>query len=119
MARNGIDKFTGLPISDLDHAKQSIVDILTTPIGTRVTVRDYGSHLFKLVDRPVNGSFVSNVYAMTAYALYRWEPDVRVTRIQVDTSSINLGRLALSLEALYVPDGKTFTLDGILVQLKP
>ncbi|GDD08501.1 phage baseplate assembly protein [Escherichia coli] len=32
----GMDRNTGKPLSGVDHICQSIVDILTTPLGTRV-----------------------------------------------------------------------------------
>lgn len=39
----GMNSETGKTISGIEHLKQSIVDILTTPVGTRVMRRDYGS----------------------------------------------------------------------------
>jgi hypothetical protein len=44
------DKETRKALEGIDHLKQSIIDILTTPIGSRVMRRDYGSRLFELVD---------------------------------------------------------------------
>ncbi|NYZ70451.1 baseplate assembly protein W, partial [Endozoicomonas sp. SM1973] len=48
----GTHRLTGKPLSNLDHLRQSITDILTTRIGTRLMRRDYGSRLPELVDRP-------------------------------------------------------------------
>jgi phage baseplate assembly protein W len=39
----GMNRNTGRKLSGVDHLRQSIVDILTTPIGSRVMRRDYGS----------------------------------------------------------------------------
>ncbi|NBO96416.1 MAG: phage baseplate protein, partial [Betaproteobacteria bacterium] len=39
----GINAQTGQPLAGIDHLRQSIRDILTTRIGTRVMRRDYGS----------------------------------------------------------------------------
>lgn len=47
----GMDRNTGKLLSGTDHIRQSIVDILTTPLGTRVMLPEYGSKLFDLVDR--------------------------------------------------------------------
>jgi Bacteriophage baseplate protein W len=52
---NGIDASTGKNISGLAHLRQSVRDILSTPIGTRVLRRDYGSRLPRLV---VNGGAI-------------------------------------------------------------
>ena len=50
---NGINAHTGQALSGIDHLRQSIRDILTTRIGTRVMRRDYGSRLPTLVDNPM------------------------------------------------------------------
>ncbi|MGL4827152.1 MAG: GPW/gp25 family protein, partial [Vibrionaceae bacterium] len=47
-----MNRFTGYSISELQHIKQSIQDILTTPLGSRVMRRDYGSAIFELIDQP-------------------------------------------------------------------
>ena len=46
----GMSAVTGKPLEGLDHLRQSIADILSTPIGTRVGRREYGSLLAELVD---------------------------------------------------------------------
>ena len=50
----GMNSQTGKRLSGMDHLRQSIIDILTTPIGSRVMRPGYGSRLFELVDAPVN-----------------------------------------------------------------
>jgi phage baseplate assembly protein W len=64
---------TGKELEGLEHLKQSIIDILTSPIGSRIMHRDYGSKLFELVDKPVNMDFTLEIYAATAEALEKWE----------------------------------------------
>lgn len=48
----GMDRVSGKPLADLLHLRQSITDILSTPIDSRIMRRDYGSRLFKRVDVP-------------------------------------------------------------------
>lgn len=48
----GMNRATGAAIADLDHTRQSLSDILGTPIGSRVMRRDYGSLLSDLIDQP-------------------------------------------------------------------
>ena len=40
------------PLSGVDHICQSIVDILTTPLETRVMLPEYGTQLFDLLIIP-------------------------------------------------------------------
>ena len=70
----GMNADGGGPLDGVAHVKQSIRDILTTRIGTRVMRRDYGSELPALVDRPINGHLTMELYAATAAALDAWEP---------------------------------------------
>ena len=52
---------TGKTISEIAHIKQSIANILTTPIGSRIMRRNYGSRLFKKIDSPINGELVAEI----------------------------------------------------------
>jgi phage baseplate assembly protein W len=74
---------TGRAIEGEAHLRQSIADILTTPIGSRVMRRDYGSLLPELIDQPVNGATRMKLFGATASALMRWEPRIRLTRIDL------------------------------------
>lgn len=109
----GMNGRSGKELTGLEHLKQSIVDILTTPIGSRVMRRDYGSRLFELVDRPTSPGFAVELYAATAEALQKWENRFKLERVKVD--SIKEGHITLILEGIYLPDGKPITLDGIVV----
>ena len=116
-ALTGMDATNGTALGGLDHLRQSVRDILTTPIGSRVMRRDYGSALPDLVDSNVTGLTLAQFYAATADALDRWEPRLRVTRIEVEAPSAELeaGRISLSLEAEYLPDGREIRLDGVIL----
>lgn len=105
----GVSSQTGAALSGIDHLRQSIRDILTTRIGTRVMCREYGSRLPELVDRPVNNALAMDVYAATAGALARWEPRFKLSRVEVTSAAP--GRLVLRLEGVYLPDGTTETME--------
>ncbi len=77
-----IDIHSGQAITGINHLQQSIADILTTPIGTRVRRRDYGSDLFELIDAPMTDNNIIEVYAATAVALRKWEPRLQLNRVQ-------------------------------------
>jgi len=109
----GTNATTGKAISGLDHLKQSVRDILTTPLGSRVMRRTYGSRLFQLVDAPLNRGTIVQLYAATVEALLQWEPRITPRRVAVVSSST--GRVEIELEATYTPTGEPITLDGITV----
>lgn len=111
---NGTDARTGRTLSGIDHLRQSLRDILTTPVGTRVMRRAYGSRLFELIDAPMNNATLIELYAATAEAVARWEPRFQLTRVQV--SSAAPGHVVLDLRGRYLPDGQTVQLDGIEVR---
>ncbi len=110
---DGMSATSGTALSDIDHLRQSITDILTTPIGSRVMRRDYGSRLYQLVDAPMNRSTLMDIYAGTAEAIARWEPRFRVHR--VTASSAAPGAVTLDIQGEYLPDGRELTIDGITV----
>ena len=109
----GMNVLNGRSLTGLDHLKQSIADILNTPIGSRVMRRDYGSKLFSLIDAPLNRGTLVDIYAATAEALMKWEDRLLVSA--VDITSAQLGQIALKITGKYVLDGKTVQLDGIVV----
>jgi phage baseplate assembly protein W len=80
----GMDRQTGAVLSGDAHLAQSIGDIITTPLGTRVMRRDYGSLLFELIDRPLNGATRLLCIMAVAMAIARWEPRIAVSRILLD-----------------------------------
>ena len=109
----GMDSSTGKSLGGLDHLRQSVRDILTTPLGSRVMRRDYGSRLFELVDAPVNQSTLTEIYAATATALRKWEPRLNVETVSV--SKAEVGKVEISINATYLPNGKPLVLEGIVI----
>ena len=78
---NGMNAQTGKHLSGVEHLNQSIADILTTPLGSRVMRRDYGSIIPRLVDAPVNTATQLRLYAASAHAIAKWEPKVTLKRV--------------------------------------
>lgn len=113
----GMDCNTGRALDGIDHLRQSVRDILTTPLGTRVMRRDYGSALPDLVDSNLTGLTLVQIYAATADALRRWEPRLRVTRVQAVALPAHLeqGRIEITLDAEYLPDGRVIRIDGVIL----
>jgi phage baseplate assembly protein W len=109
----GMSRTTGIYLDDLEHLKQSIIDILTTPVGSRVMRREYGSNLFYLVDRPVNREFLQQIYAAVAEALERWEPRFDLKKVTVD--EVKDGRITLSLSGAYLITQQRVDIKGVMV----
>ena len=80
---NGMDGNTGAMLAGADHIRQSIADILGTPLGTRIGRREYGSELPELFDQPMNELGRIRILAATALAIMRQERRVRVSRIGI------------------------------------
>jgi uncharacterized protein len=93
----GMSATTGAPIDGDAHLAQSIGDILSTPIGTRVMRRDYGSALFELLDAPLTPATRLLIFASTAIALRRWEPRLLLTRVGFSAAN-GSGAATLSIE---------------------
>jgi phage baseplate assembly protein W len=96
----GLDRRTGEAISGLDHLRQSIEDILTTPLGSRRMRPEYGSKLRRYVDMPVNEGWKSAVQAEVARSLGRWEPRLRLERVVV--ISVLDGQIGMKLTGEYL-----------------
>ena len=111
----GTDARTGKALDGLAHLRQSIRDILTTPIGSRVMRREYGSRLFDLTDNPINDETLVEMYAATAEALQTWEPRLRVLRVGAQVDEASAGKVSIDLEAIYMPTGEPVFLDGIVL----
>lgn len=109
----GMSTTTGRAIGTLDHIRQSIGDILSTPIGTRVMRREYGSLLPYLVDAPMDKATVIDIIQASAGAIARWEPRVRVDRIEIEEAEPGQITLAIDLEVLVT--GVVARMEGLSV----
>lgn len=96
----GTSAASGARLSGREHLAQSIRDILTTPVGSRVMRREYGSRLLDLVDRPAPELQV-DLMAETADALARWEPRFRLVSAE---TSLGGGVVRLTITGAVVDD---------------
>lgn len=100
----GLDRRTGRALSGVEHLRQSIEDILSTPVGSRRMRPEYGSHLRRFVDLPVNDGWKSAVQAEVARALSRWEPRLKLERVRV--TAVVGGQITLQLTGQYLGDSQ-------------
>lgn len=101
----GMDRHTGQPISGIKHLRQSVADILGTPLGSRRHRMEYGSKLRRFVDLPVNEGWKSAVQAEVARALGRWEPRLKLDQVRV--ISVIGGQINMQIVGKYLGDSVT------------
>ncbi|MDH0200808.1 GPW/gp25 family protein [Comamonas aquatica] len=106
-----MDRTTGRRISGIDHVRQSVADILTTPLGSRLERRNYGSLLPSLIDQPDNAHTRLRCYAAIASALMKWEPRLRITRVGM-TAGDQPGQATVDLQGDYL--GQSVSLSAAL-----
>lgn len=107
----GINATSGRMLGGIDHLRQSIRDIMTTPIGSRVMRRDYGSRLFDLIDAPYSSATKLAIIAATAEAIMTWEPRIEVENVTL--RSFEPGHVIIDLTGRYLPDGREVSIEGI------
>jgi len=109
----GMDKTSGQVLSGLAHLRQSIEDILTTPIGSRVMRRSYGSNLYRLVDQPYSAALIADVTVAIAEALERWEPRFALDGVRLELA--DGGKLEMEIQGQYLINGERLNMQGIRV----
>ncbi|MFM2482784.1 GPW/gp25 family protein [Celerinatantimonas sp. YJH-8] len=109
----GMNRHTGKALSGIEHLKQSIIDILTTPRGSRLMRREYGSDLFHYIDAPMTAETRMSIINATVNALNDWETRIAVSKIEVTNAS--RGTLSLTITGVYRPNGQVITLEGIAI----
>jgi len=92
---DGMDRESGLALSGEAHLIQSIGDILSTPIGTRVMRRAYGFD-HALLDAPMSPPILIEVFVGVAEAIRRWEPRLTLRRVRLDETGAD-GAATLTL----------------------
>lgn len=112
-----MSRTTGLNLGDdIKHLEQSIVDIITTPLGTRVMLPEYGSTLIELLSSNITPALLGDIRAAIATALDRWEPRFELTEINFTVEDAEEGILIIDMQGLYKPTEEFIRLDGITVQ---
>lgn len=82
----GMSQGNGRALTDTDHLRQSVRDILLTPQGSRIARREYGSLLSELIDQPQNPALRLQVMSAVYVALSRWEPRLTLDSITISSS---------------------------------
>lgn len=110
----GMNRQNGTALNTPDHIRQSVGHILTTPLGSRLMNRAYGSKLFQLTDAPLNPSTKLQMIAATAEALAQWEPRIQVNTVQVQGDPSGAVKIDVSAEIL--ANGQPINIEGVQVR---
>ena len=113
---SGMNRLTGKVLSDIDHIAQSIGDILSTPLGTRVMRRDYGSLMFELLDAPLNTATRLLCINAIALAVARWEPRF-ILRQVLFSGNVPTGQAGLTLLGTLANTPPANTLTALTIPL--
>jgi phage baseplate assembly protein W len=118
VAMIGMSAITGKTLSGDAHLAQSLGDILSTPIGSRLApYRDYGSALLTLMDQPINGALPMLLRAATATAIARWEPRIKVARVRLSGTPA-LGQLTIQIDGTRVDAGSANALVSLSIPIR-
>lgn len=94
----GMNAHTGRAITGLAHLYQSIAQILSTPLYTRVARRLFGGEVVDILDAPNNDVTRVRLYAAVATALMKHEPRLRITRVSLSTNPDDAGTTVIEIE---------------------
>lgn len=100
----GVDRETGVRLTDWDHVRQSVEDIVRTRIGSRVLARDYGSEIPDLIDAPMNPSNVLSLLVGLGDALAAHEPRFQIASADVEAAGAD-GRAQIRIVGTFYPFG--------------
>lgn len=101
----GIHRSTGQLLTEEAHIAQSIGDILSTPLGTRVMREDYGSLIPELIDQPQGAALDLKLISAAFMAIVQWEPRIKPTQMTLSATTMD-GRRELLLQAVRI-DGQS------------
>lgn len=87
-------------VSQEEDIAQSIKLILSTSIGERVMLPEFGCDLNKYVFGVIQKEQIAEIKRCIKEALRKWEPRIIEIEVDVDTNKINMGMLLLNISYL-------------------
>ena len=104
-----ISRETGKLLTEIEHIKQSLADLISTPIGSRVMRRDYGTQLANLIDQPTSEALYLKCYSTIYLAVLRWEPRIEISKIFI--SGQEQGKQVLDIEGVLIQSGQNLNMS--------
>lgn len=78
-----MSRYNGSELTEFEHILQSLEDIATTPMGSRVMRKEYGTVLADLIDQPISEVLYLKIYSTLYSAYVRWEDRIDISQIRV------------------------------------
>lgn len=108
---------TGAAIKDrLASIRQSVADILFTPIGSRVERRSYGSYVPSMLDQPLNGATTLMLYAAATMAITALENRISLSDLDLDIDASSPGTAVLTIGGVDAETGGRVVLSVPMTQ---
>lgn len=85
-------------ISNEEDIKSSLEILLSTRLGERIMVPEYGCNLDELLFKPLNLTLKTYISDRIKTAILYHEPRIDVTKITLDQSSENSGLVLINIE---------------------
>ncbi len=85
-------------VQDDTDIKQAIRIILNTAPGERVMHPEFGCNLHELVFWPANQQTAILIERRVIEALTRWEPRIRLTKVQAVPGAADVGEIIIEIE---------------------
>ncbi len=92
---------------------QNIYTLLSTPLGTRVYNRAWGSNLPNLLDLPINDTTQLSIASQVSIDIERNLYDFLVESVSVDLSEAVAGVMNININLFFVPENRFVTLAGV------
>lgn len=106
----GINRNTGLPITDEAHLRQSLAVIFSTRIGQRIMRRTFGSMVPGLLGKELTPQTLMRLYMAIVIAVYLWEPRFSVTSASypgTTPAAMSKGQIGIKINGNYMPNALT------------
>lgn len=111
-----MDATTGLALDEEEHIRQSVRDILTTPVGSRIKRREYGSIIPDLIDQPGDAANRMRLMSASVMAIIRWEPRLAVQKASIDLDMS--GSVTIDMDAVRRTGPRAGTPFNIAIPLR-
>jgi uncharacterized protein len=99
--------------AELVTGLQNIYALLSTPLGSRVYNRAWGSNLPNLLDLPINNTTQLLVSSQVAIDIEKNLYDFLVESVSVDLSEAVGGTMNITINLFFVPENRFVTLAGV------
>lgn len=111
MSPLGMSAIDGSPLLDeTAYLRQSIQDIIKTPIGQRIMRRNYGSNIMELIDTPLNDFSLLQIQASIANAILQQEKNIALKKVAIKQK---LSEVEVNIEGTYIDSGNDIHLHPI------